>query len=96
VYPDAMLRNLHATGGLLTAERVMLELGQAVGRQHAHDIIYEVAMTAFETRRPFADLLKARAEVTAHLSPERIDALLDPVQYTGLAAAYVDSVLSAE
>ncbi|MBX3082329.1 MAG: adenylosuccinate lyase [Anaerolineae bacterium] len=96
VYPHNMERNLHASGGLLLAERVMLALGKQIGRQHAHDIIYEVAMEAFESRRAFSELLKQRAEVTAHLTPEQIDELLNPVMYLGLAAEYVDRVLRDE
>ncbi len=94
VYPDNMMRNLQAGHGLLLAERVMLTLGKHIGRQHAHDIIYEAAMKAFEERTPFAAILKDDPRVTAHLSPDTIDALLDPVQYTGLSAAYVDRVVS--
>jgi adenylosuccinate lyase len=40
-------------------------------------------------------VLKRNADVTVHLSPETIDALLDPVQYTGLSAAFVDRVLKS-
>ncbi len=94
VYPEMMMRNLEASHGLLLAERVMLALGKFIGRQHAHDVIYEVAMHSFEQRAPFADLLKQNAAVTAHLSAETIDSLLDPVQYTGLAGEFVDRVLA--
>ena len=93
VYPDNMLRNLNSGHGLLLAERMMLTLGKHIGRQHAHDIIYEAAMAAFETRTPFADILKRDARVTDFISPNEIDDLLDPVQYTGLSAAFVDRVL---
>lgn len=93
VYPDNMLRNLHMTGGLLLAERIMLELGQHIGRQTAHDVVYEAAMHAFETRQPFSDILKQNQAVTAHLDPAMIDRLLDPIEYTGLSGAYVDRLL---
>lgn len=93
VYPQNMLRNLNAGGGLLLAERVMLALGRHIGRQPAHDIIYEAAMLAFEGGTPFAETLKADSRIMAHLAPSEIDALLDPVQYTGLSAAYVDRVV---
>lgn len=93
VYPDNMARNLDVTRGSLLAERVMLVLGKFVGRQHAHDIIYEAAMESFEQRLSFADVLKRNPDVTAHLGSETIDSLLDPAQYTGLAAVYVDRVL---
>ncbi len=93
VYPQHMLRNLHMTHGLLLAEQVMLALGQHVGRQQAHDLIHEIAMEAFEQNLAFADLLKSHPEVTHHLSPQIIDSLLDPLQYTGLAGVMVDRIL---
>jgi adenylosuccinate lyase len=93
VYPENMRRNLDMSGGTLLAERVMLALGAHIGRQDAHDVIYEAAMHAFEARQPFAEVLKADSRVSAYLSAESIDALLDPTQYTGLAAEYVDRVL---
>ncbi|MDZ4767422.1 MAG: adenylosuccinate lyase [Chloroflexota bacterium] len=96
VYPDNMRRNLDISGGTLLSERVMLALGAHIGRQDAHDVIYEAAMHAFEHREPFADVLKRDPRVTAHLSDDTIEALLDPVQYTGLAAAYVDRVAGTD
>jgi 3-carboxy-cis,cis-muconate cycloisomerase len=95
VYPEAMLRNLNASGGLMLAERVMLTLGASIGRQHAHDVVYDSAMRAFEERRPFADVLKEDSRVTDHLSAADVDALLDPIQYTGLSGVFVDRVLGS-
>ncbi|MBI1282488.1 MAG: adenylosuccinate lyase [Anaerolineaceae bacterium] len=93
VYPDNMTRNLDVTRGSLLAERVMLTLGKFVGRQHAHDIIYEAAMESFEKRVSFADVLKRNPDVSAHLNDETIDSLLDPAQYTGLSGVFVDRVV---
>lgn len=47
-----MERDLNASGWLLLAERVMLELGKHIGRQHAHDIISEWAMEALSHATP--------------------------------------------
>jgi adenylosuccinate lyase len=93
VYPDAMLRNLEVTHGALLAERVMLALGKFIGRQHAHDLVYEAAMQAFEQHAPLGEVLKQNPAITAHLSAETIDSLLDPAEYTGLSAVFVDRVL---
>lgn len=93
VYPDNMTRNLEVTRGSLLAERVMLELGKHIGRQRAHDIIYEAAMESFEQRISFGEVLKRYPEVTAYFSSQMIDDLLDPAQYTGLASIYVDRVV---
>jgi 3-carboxy-cis,cis-muconate cycloisomerase len=84
--PSRMRRNLDLGGGLIMAEAVMLKLGAEIGRQHAHDIVYDAAQAAFVETRPFADLLAADPRVTAHLDRETIAALLDPTAYTGLCA----------
>jgi adenylosuccinate lyase len=84
--PDRMRANLQLGGGLIMAEAVMLQLGQALGRQHAHDIVYDAAQAAFEQRRDFSALLAADPRVTAHLDAAAIARLLDPTAYTGLCA----------
>jgi 3-carboxy-cis,cis-muconate cycloisomerase len=94
VYPERMRRNLDLTGGLLLAERVMFALGKHLGRQAAHDVVHECAMQSVEEQRPFLDCLSAHPHVSAYLEHERLTALLDPVEYTGLAAAFVDRVLA--
>src|SRR5262252_9582797 len=84
--PTRMRRNLDLGGGLIMAEAVMLKLGAAIGRQHAHDVVYDAAQSTVTEGRSFADLLAADARVTAHLDATAIAALLDPTAYTGLCA----------
>jgi len=84
--PERMRRNLDLGGGLIMAEAVMLNLGAAIGRQHAHDVVYDAAQAAFVENRPFAGLLAGDPRVTAHLDQKAIAALLDPTAYTGLCA----------
>jgi 3-carboxy-cis,cis-muconate cycloisomerase len=84
--PARMRANLDLGGGLIMAEAVMLKLGATLGRQHAHDVVYEAAQATVVEGRAFADLLAADPRVTAHLDPAAIRALLDPVGYTGLCA----------
>jgi adenylosuccinate lyase len=84
--PARMRRNLDLGGGLIMAEAVMLKLGAAIGRQHAHDIVYDAAQASFVGGRPFARVLAADPRVAVHLGPPEIAALLDPTCYTGLCA----------
>jgi adenylosuccinate lyase len=84
--PERMRANLDLGGGLIMAEAVMLDLGQAIGRQHAHDVVYDAAMAAVVERKSFGDLLADDERVTAHLKPAEIQKLLDPTAYTGLCA----------
>ena len=86
VFPERMRRNLDLSGGLIMSETLMLSLGREIGRQRAHDAIYEAAQEAAVSGEPFVDLLAARPEVAGHLDPARIAELLDPTRYTGESA----------
>ena len=68
------------------ADPVMLALGEYVGRQEAHDIVYDAAQAAAVGDGGFSDLLAADDRVRAHLSREQVDGLLDPTRYTGLCS----------
>ncbi len=92
VHPARMTANLDLLHGLLLSENVMLALARKIGRQQAHEILYEVCMRAVDEGAPLRTLLLADARVTPHLAAHEIDALLDPARYTGLAAEMVDRV----
>jgi 3-carboxy-cis,cis-muconate cycloisomerase len=84
--PQRMRSNLDLSGGMISAEAIMLELGKSIGRQHAHDVVYEAAQAAASQNISFPDRLATDPRVTAHLSRSAIDALLDPASHTGLSA----------
>jgi adenylosuccinate lyase len=88
-----MARNLDLLGGLLLSERVMLALGEKIGKQTAHEVVYQIAMRAQEEDRPFREALLADEQITAHLSRDALEQLLDPAQYIGLAPQIVDAVV---
>jgi adenylosuccinate lyase len=52
VDPERMRANLDLGGGLIMAEAVMLDLGAAIGRQHAHDVVYDAAQAASSKASP--------------------------------------------
>jgi adenylosuccinate lyase len=68
------------------AEAVMLDLGKAIGRQHAHDVVYDAAQAAFVENKSFSDLLMADRRVSSRVDADAMRALLDPTLYTGLCA----------
>jgi 3-carboxy-cis,cis-muconate cycloisomerase len=86
LHPHRMRSNLDLSGGMIGAEAIMLELGKTIGRQHAHDVVYEAAQAAASQNISFPDLLAADHRVTAHLSRSAIDALLDPARHIGFSA----------
>ncbi len=94
VRPDNMKRNLWAQKGLLMSEPVMFALGARFGKQHAHEMVYELCMQAFESGTPLRDALLAQPEIARSLDAAEIDRMLDPDGYTGMAGAFVDRVLA--
>jgi len=88
LFPDRMQRNLALTGGLITAEAVMMELGTMIGRQEAHEIVHRAAqrVATSQPRIEFADALADDPAVATHLTRAQIARLLDPTQHTGLSA----------
>jgi 3-carboxy-cis,cis-muconate cycloisomerase len=93
VHADAMRRNLDQTGGYILAEAVMMRLAEAVGRQHAHDLVYAACLLAGQRQVPLRAVLLDDDEIMAALSPHEVDDLLDPTRYTGLAAEFVDRIV---
>lgn len=93
---DNMEKNLHTQGGLLMSEAVMMSLGKVLGRQEAHDILYEICMKVFEQGGNLKESLMAHPTIQAHLSEAEVDAMLDPHVYTGLSQYFVDRVLATK
>jgi 3-carboxy-cis,cis-muconate cycloisomerase len=90
VFPQRMRENLDLSGGLIMAEAVMLELGKQIGRQRAHDIVYEAAQASVTQARQFRDILAEEPHVKARLTASQIEALLDPARYTGLCGQFAE------
>jgi 3-carboxy-cis,cis-muconate cycloisomerase len=90
VFPERMRANVELSGGLIMAEALMLELGKQLGRQRAHDAVYDAAQASVTQARPFRETLAADPHVSAGLSRSQVDALLDPAHYTGLCRQFAE------
>jgi 3-carboxy-cis,cis-muconate cycloisomerase len=86
LHPQRMRSNLDLSGGMISSEAIMLELGKTIGRQHAHDVVYEAAQASASDEGSFPQLLASDARVTAHLGGKEIDSLLDPTGHTGFSS----------
>src|SRR5262249_31890710 len=90
VFPERMRENLDLSGGLIMAEALMLELGKQIGRQRAHDAVYDAAQASVVESRPFREMLAGDPHVSAGLTPEQVEALLDPARYAGLCRRFAE------
>lgn len=85
-----MAQNLDLSGGLIVAEAVMMGLAPHIGRQTAHDVVYDACREAFTSRRTLADVLREHPGVAGRFDAETIDRLCDPANYLGAAPRMVD------
>ena len=89
-----MRANLDITRGLIVSEAVMMGLGPHIGRQYAHDLVYDICRQVVATGRTLLDLLAENKEVAKHLDRAALEKLCDPANYLGQAGEMVDRVLA--
>jgi 3-carboxy-cis,cis-muconate cycloisomerase len=89
-----MRANLDMTHGLVVSEAVMMGLAPYIGREYAHDLVYDICRVAIHDERPLLDLLAENAEITKHVTREQLAAMCDPAAYLGQSGVMVDRVLA--
>jgi 3-carboxy-cis,cis-muconate cycloisomerase len=87
-----MLKNLDLSGGLIVAEAVMMGLAPHIGRQTAHDVVYDACREASIKGLKLAEVLYEDEVVSAKLDRSQIDHLCDPANYLGAAPQMVDQM----
>ena len=88
-----MRANLEITQGLICTEAVMMRLAPHLGRQQAHDLVYDISRQVSVSGRPLLDLLAENEEIASSLDRAALAKLLDPAEYLGLSGEMVDRVL---
>ena len=91
-----MRANLDLTNGLIVSEAVMMALGPHLGRQRAHDLVYDVCRRVAASGKPLLEELAKNPEISRHLSKSELAKLTDPKNYLGLAGPMIDRVLALE
>ncbi len=94
VYPDRMRDNLALTRGTIVAEAVMMGLAEFIGRQDAHDVVYDACRTVNTKGGTLAEVLKATPAVASRIPATTLDSLCDPANYIGQCGEMVDRVLA--
>jgi len=90
-----MRANIDITKGLVMSEAVMMGLGPCIGREYAHDLVYELCRAALKDNRPLIELLAEHAEISRHVSRAKLEEFCDPANNLGQAGHMVDRVLAS-
>jgi len=87
--------NIDLTNGLVMSEAAMMGLGRFIGREVAHDLVYDLCRESIRQDRPLIELLAEHPEISRHLDRPALAKLLDPANYLGQAGVMVDRVLAS-
>ncbi|HXL49625.1 MAG TPA: adenylosuccinate lyase family protein [Xanthobacteraceae bacterium] len=93
---DRMRANLDLTRGTIVSEAVMMGLGPYLGRQRAHDLVYDICRKVAASGEPLVEVLARDGDVSRHLTRAQLEKMCDPAAYLGLAGEMVDKVLARE
>lgn len=91
-----MQRSMDMMKGYLLSERVMLELGDKVGKNTAHEWLYEASMKGIEGGLAFAEALRGHEHIADTFTAQEIEALTNPSEYLGEAGRSVDRVVARQ
>jgi 3-carboxy-cis,cis-muconate cycloisomerase len=89
-----MRANIAMTNGLVMSEAVMMGLGPYIGREYAHDLVYDLCRTAIKEDRPLIEVLATHAEIRKHVTRAQLEAMCEPANHLGQAGVMVDRVLA--
>jgi adenylosuccinate lyase len=87
--------NLDRFAVLISTEALMFMLGEKIGKQSAHAVIYEASMgCAGPNQAKLLDRLMNRPEISCAFTRADLEQAVDPSQHTGLSNAIIDRVLN--
>ena len=90
-----MRSNIDMTNGLVMSEAVMMGLGPYIGREYAHDLVYDLCRASLRENRPLIELLAEHPEINQHVSRAKLEEFCDPANNLGQAGHMVDRVLAS-
>lgn len=93
LFADAMRVNLYRTNGLILAEAVSMELSATMGHDQAHKRVEAASRRAVVEKKHLRQIIQASPVIMKHVTPQRLDALFDPANYTGESQSMIDCVL---
>jgi hypothetical protein len=78
-----MRRNIDMTHGLVMSEAVMMGLGPYIGREYAHDLVYDICRDALRQKRPLIELLGEHPEIKQARDTRTAGLVLRPDEQPG-------------
>lgn len=94
VHPERINRNLDDSACLIATEALMFEVGKKIGKQAAHQLLYEISMEAHQSGVPLAKLLRSHPRIKGSFSETAITKAVDPKGHIGSAVNQADRIVT--
>jgi adenylosuccinate lyase len=85
VHEHRARKNVENAATLISTEALMFYLGETIGKETAHRIIYEAAMEAKETGQPLMDLLMNHYKISGKFERKDLEQVVDPAKHIGMS-----------
>ncbi len=95
VHKDRIEQNTKESSFLISTEKLMFLLGEKIGKQKAHQILYEAAMESHDSGTPIIDLLVEHLEIKSLFKRQNLEAAMDPSGHIGLAKDLTQNVIES-
>jgi adenylosuccinate lyase len=93
LHAERMRENAESVTDEIGSEALMLALGERLGKQNSHEIVYDLSQAAYEEGRTLRELLRERKELSALLDDETIERTFDLTGYLGASADLTRAVV---
>lgn len=97
VHEEKIRQNVEQAAGLIATEALMFRLAEKMGKQAAHQLLYELSMEArnggWSADRPFIDFLAGHPDIRGVFTRDELHRAIDPARHVGLAGELTDRVV---
>jgi adenylosuccinate lyase len=91
---DRLRDNVQVVADQIASERLMLLLGEKLGKQTAHERVYALSQTAHDRGVPMRTLLSAEPDLAGLLAEPVLDTVFDPADYLGASTTLTQRVVA--
>ncbi|MCI5209883.1 MAG: hypothetical protein D3910_14065, partial [Candidatus Electrothrix sp. ATG2] len=94
VHEQRIRSNVLKAAPLISTEALMFFLGEAIGKQNAHTLVYEASMQAVETGKPLLDILLDDPDIAGNFSREEIEQSIAPEEHVGMSRELTEQTIT--
>ncbi|MCI5210431.1 MAG: hypothetical protein D3910_16950, partial [Candidatus Electrothrix sp. ATG2] len=85
VHKERVRSNVLKAAPLISTEALMFFLGETIGKQNAHTLVYEASMQTVETGKPVLDILMEDSDIAKNFKKEDIEQAIAPEEHVGMS-----------